>query len=392
MLKDMFELRWHGPIYGQSGYEVITRGMLLALDGLGVKIQVDPAREWNVEKINLPSNHVNRLIRMTETKVSTSAPLIMHQKFQNDYANYPGAKYIYSLFETDLVPEPWREGFMKVNAVFTFSDWLRDLWVKDGIPESKVITLPFGVDADIFDPKKVKPANIVNAKKFVFLANGDFVERKNFDLLIEAFCKEFKPKEDVCLIIKSHSMGFTKMHKDRVEGMLRDMARRWTPRPPKILFFGDKIAEEEVPKLYASAHCFVLPSRGEGLGLPYIEAMASGLPVIATDWGAQQNYIKDGVNGMLIPNKINLIRDVEYIKKCPHAVGHSWADADLKTLQEKMRWVFEYRAEAFEMGRRARESMLCMHWHHTALKILRTLFKPVEEYQFKKAELEGSAK
>ena len=53
---------------------------------------------------------------------------------------------------------------------------------------------------------------------------------------------------------------------------------------------------QEVPTyqlgvLYRSSDCFVLPTRGEGWGLPIIEAMACGVPVIATSWSAQCDFM-----------------------------------------------------------------------------------------------------
>ena len=53
-------------------------------------------------------------------------------------------------------------------------------------------------------------------------------------------------------------------------------------RAPKIVMIEEFVGEDEMPALYAAADAFVLPSRGEGWGLPYMEAMAAGLPVIGT--------------------------------------------------------------------------------------------------------------
>ena len=372
----MIQLMWRGPVFGQSGYERITREILIALDELGVMVELVPAFEWNVERISLPFNYNQRFQRMISQRVSANAPVIMHQKYD------PGCevrnmaqKFIYTLFETDKIPSPWRDGLMKAEHVFVFSDWNKKMWVNDGFPTEKITALPFGVNCEEFDPATVKPAQITNKKGYVFLANGDFTERKNFDLLIEAYCKEFQRHEDVTLILKCHYGGFVKPFKENVYQMVRDRAKHWSERPPKILVFADKLSEDEVPKLYASAHCFVLPSRGEGLGLPYIEAMASGLPVIATGWGAQEDYIKNGENGILLNYDLRMILDVEYIKKCPHAVGHSWAEANLIDLRTNMRRLFENRNYGNQLGLKARESMQNRSWKKTAMEILKQTHK-----------------
>jgi glycosyltransferase involved in cell wall biosynthesis len=46
-----------------------------------------------------------------------------------------------------------------------------------------------------------------------------------------------------------------------------------------------------MPALYAAADCFVLPTHGEGWGLPTMEAMAMGLPVITTNWGGSTEFV-----------------------------------------------------------------------------------------------------
>ncbi|MCK4787018.1 MAG: glycosyltransferase, partial [Desulfobacteraceae bacterium] len=58
---------------------------------------------------------------------------------------------------------------------------------------------------------------------------------------------------------------------------------------------------EDVPKLLKLAHCFVLASHSEGLSCSIIEAMAAGLPVVATDVGGNCELVNNGVNGYLLP-------------------------------------------------------------------------------------------
>jgi glycosyltransferase involved in cell wall biosynthesis len=89
--------------------------------------------------------------------------------------------------------------------------------------------------------------------------------------------------------------------------------------------------------VYRSADCFVLATRGEGWGMPVIEAMACGVPVIATDWGAQCDYMTAD-NAYPVPVE----RLVPALAKCPYYAGFQWAEPSYSHLRRLMRHVFEH--------------------------------------------------
>lgn len=65
-----------------------------------------------------------------------------------------------------------------------------------------------------------------------------------------------------------------------------------------VIFHGFR---DDVPRLLADADLFMLSSRSEGLALTLVEAMATGLPVVATDVGGNREIVMDGVTGLLVP-------------------------------------------------------------------------------------------
>ena len=364
----MNNLIWHGPFCGQSGYEVITRELLLALDKIGVKIRLQPASGWNREMIQLPLDVQSRFKRMIHNKVPEGTPCIMHQKDQEAILKLitpETKKYCYTLFETNKLPKPWIDGLKKMEKVFTFSNFNKNCWKE----LDNVHVLPYGVSKEF--KEDMSAANILNKKGYTFLCNGDFVERKNFEGLMKAYVEEFDSSDDVTLILKTHFGGFTKRNqealKDDIQRYVNDLGKT---NPPKILIFLDKIQVEDMVALYKACDCFVLPSKGEGLGLPILEAMACGKPIIATDWSALSELPFEGIR---IPATEEVIDNIEFIKKCPHALNHKWAKIDNKDIRKALREAFTNQEEYKTMGEHNAKIAKDLHWHNAALEMMRVI-------------------
>jgi phosphatidylinositol alpha 1,6-mannosyltransferase len=71
--------------------------------------------------------------------------------------------------------------------------------------------------------------------------------------------------------------------------------------PPGTIFLGYLDRRTELPMLYASSDAFMFASLTETLGLVVLEAMASGLPVVAVPAGGVADHLRDGINGFAVP-------------------------------------------------------------------------------------------
>ena len=72
---------------------------------------------------------------------------------------------------------------------------------------------------------------------------------------------------------------------------------------PHEIEYHQSVAEAELPALYRSCDIFLWPTHREGFGLPPMEAMACGLPVVGTDAGAMTDYVDNGTTGFIVPIK-----------------------------------------------------------------------------------------
>ena len=152
----------------------------------------------------------------------------------------------------------------RAAAVFTVSEAARDDLVRvASVPRERVFVTPNGVDPAFFD---LHPPEGPRAR--YLLAVGTFEPRKNLPVLLEAFRALRREGRDLQLVVVGRQ-AFTQLLP------LGDLA-------PHVRLTG-LVPDEELRTLYAGAACFVMPSRHEGFGLPLAEAMAAGVPAVASD-------------------------------------------------------------------------------------------------------------
>ncbi len=150
----------------------------------------------------------------------------------------------------------------------------------------RVSVLPHGVDCSLFQPRK-RCASLrqqwgVSDEQRVLLYVGRIAAEKNIPLAIDAYQQAQQAHPDVCLVMVG-------------DGPLRPALEK---AHPDIIFAGVQTGET-LARYFASADVFVFPSLTETFGLVTLEAMASGLPVIAFDMAAAHQYVTPGEHGML---------------------------------------------------------------------------------------------
>lgn len=148
-----------------------------------------------------------------------------------------------------------------------------------------VTYVPNGVDVDRFRPDAAP-----DEKKVLYLGRLD--PQKRVGDLIDAFAAVADEFPDRELVIVGSGRSEAELRRRAAQSRAADRIR-----------FTGKVPDEEVPRQYASAELFVLPSRWEGHPLSLLEAWASGLPVVASDVKGVREFVEHGENGYLVDPK-----------------------------------------------------------------------------------------
>lgn len=349
--KNCYELLWQSPVFNLSGYAEEQKLFLESLKPYPLKIKME-LNDFQ-SKPELQSNEILNYISALQ-KNQLPHPLIHYQALPAYAFTMPQAPISIgrTMFETDSLPHGWLEKLKNLTEIWVPSEFNKKTFSSAGLDKEKIFVIPGAIDGERYNPKRVKPYNLGDNQSFKFLSVFDWSTRKGWDLLIRAYFEEFKETDDVMLIIKTSKILHPNAHpqKDIVE-MVNKLGIKIFP---KIRVIDTPLAPEEMIQLYAAVDAFVLPSRGEGWGYPYMEAMTMGLPTIGTRWSGQLGFMDDN-NSLLID--IDGIVPVDPSMP-PFFHGHNWAQPSVSHLKKLMKQVFENRQAAKMLGNYARQDML----------------------------------
>lgn len=215
-----------------------------------------------------------------------------------------------------------RRMLYKVSSmVHTVSDGLREELISLGLPAAKILSIRNGVDCDRFQPaanrlearEKIKlPENI-----FVLGAVGRFIATKRYPMLIEAFEILAEQQPDLHLMI----LGDGGSERDAVV----ERAQR-SKHCSRIHLMGH---QQEPAPFYQAMDMLVMPSSHEGLANAVLEAMASGVPVLAHAACGATEVITNGFNGFLgqIQSAQELAAQIKNLRSRPDLLAQASVNA-----------------------------------------------------------------
>jgi glycosyltransferase involved in cell wall biosynthesis len=340
-------LTWHSSFASLTGYSGSSLAFVLGLDARGVAVR--PLYLYGAdhdEQIAAGRMHP-RILELQQAPLRLDAPQVVYAPGDRFSKNSGSYRIGYTMLEVDRLPDAWVTLANQMDEVWTPSDWGKAIFAASGVTRP-IHTLPLGIDPARFAPG---PARAQLRDRTVFLSIFEWSVRKGWDVLLRAYRAAFQPSDAVALVLKidSHAPG---------DNPLRVLAELLpAPSPPVSVLYNQPLSAERLAELYRSADCLVLPTRGEGWGMPVLEAMACGVPAIATDWSAISAFLS-AENGYPIPVRSLVAAD----DRNRYTRGARWAEPDHDALVELLRSAANNPGQRRAKGARAAEDARRWTW------------------------------
>ena len=277
---------------------------------------------WSVETFEELDKKNAKTVKILDM-ASTAAPTI--QKIINEeYNKQEDFFYTFErnrmMYSDDRVRQ-YCEELTLADYFLSPSVWVTNSLEEAGIESRRILNLPHGVDIHRFKAKD----SYHTQERLRFLFVGRVEAAKGIRYLFQAF-KDLKDYPVELLVV-----GNAYTWRKEVENYSNN-----------ISYLGLKL-ESEIPNIYQNADIFILSSLWEGSALSMLEAMASGLPVIASSHSCAPDIIKDGKNGFVYNPY-----DIEALKKyilwfCNHREEIPRLGCDDRKTAESNTWEVYYK-------------------------------------------------
>jgi len=345
----MHNVRFCGDISGPSGYAEFSRYFIYALHKAGVNVSVEPI---NIDPQKLDYGVKGRLCRKL-IKKSNNPRVNIIAMVPTLFKRYrkPGMLNIgFTMWESSRLPDLWVKLCNEMDAIFVPCSWNKKVFEESGV------TVPVYLVQPGINPEEIPELREERAAtdKYNFYSIFQWIERKNPLGLVKAYFSEFSKSDNVALTLKTYKNAKMYNNLQLITGEIEELKKDMNLGDdyPELKIIPSFISNEEMNNLHNLSDCFVLPHRGEGFGMPHMEAMIRGNPVIATNYSGNTDFMSESNS---YPVNYTMTPAVGMGRYVPWYNGRMWwAEADLKDMADKMRYVYENRKEARDIGMQGR--------------------------------------
>lgn len=339
-----------GPLKDYSGYGEANRHAVAALDAAGVYV-IPISVSYQAESSDYGSlgARIEPLFEHNgeyQIKILHTTP--------NEFRRFiePGKYHIAHFFwETDRVPEDFANGLKLIQEIWTGSVANKKAIQKAGV-KVPIHIFPQATETQREWPP---PYKIPEFEGFTFYSIFEWTDRKNPVALLKAYWEEFQKDEPVGLLIKTYFGNFSSGNKRMIRHQIEHLKRRTgLDKFPPVFLYLDLMDRKQVMRLHRTGDVYVSAHRGEGWGVPQVEAALAGRPMISTGFGGVHEYFKDKKDAVILPFKMVPLTGMQQSPKW-YTPDQQWAEVDHLALRAALRQAYEHPDKMIKYGEAARD-------------------------------------
>ena len=283
--------------------------------------------------------------------------------------HFRGTNIQWVVFESTRVPPTVMSTMLTADQVWVPSEWGRSVLIENGLDPARCEVVPEGVDTDQYHPYAPR----VNSPILTYLITGKYELRKSIIETVFAWAQEFGNDPDVELVVKTDHFYNREAKYNELTKWIGDIGLT------NVRVMWGSVTADDMADLYQQAHVFVLPSKGEGWGLPLIEAAAVGLPIITTWYSAHTEFLQH-IQSSVIAVEHDIVpvtcQDYQLFYPVPDGNWGEWAQPRVDSIRQALK---RSRDSYDYLAKRARENSVIIRknysWAQSADHALQTLQK-----------------
>ncbi len=328
-----------GYLQTTSGVGTVARHTLqsfalsgLSVEGVDIAFGVVSDRS-DISCVHFLNDRVRGCIQLYANINADQLPAVLNY-LQPD--TEPGYKISMPAWELEKFPEEWLSAFDEVDEIWAQTRWIQRMLA--GRLNKPVVYMPVTLTLDL-PVSQPRSSYKLPEDAFLFYFSFDFlsfIERKNPEGIVASF-RQMRQRHGsarrAALVIKTMNGNFAK---DREAAFLELVGD-----DPDVILISGVLSRADNLSLMTCCDCVISLHRCEGLGLVVAEAMALGVPVIATDYAATTDLLSPAT-GYPVGYRLVPVKKGEY----PFGEGQKWADPDIGHAAWLMRHVMNHPEEA----------------------------------------------
>lgn len=242
--------------------------------------------------------------------------------FPNYLANGNKNRFGIWCYEFPVIPKDFIKYHKYSDKILAPSNFAKQIFISNKVPEDKVITVPHGIDLESFSNKNKYPLKTKKSLKFLIPLGQPHI-RKAIPETIEAFYKAFTIKDDVCLVAKIPSKpADTKPFEVDVKKIINQLNAKYKNHP-EIELITDYVPD--MVSLFNACDVVYSLTHAECFFMPALEGFAAEKLVIVPEHGGQLDFCNQN-NSLLVSGKeVRAPSDAQYWSPSPF---NSYFEAD----------------------------------------------------------------